>query len=283
LKDGGLMQKTSKSARKTKTLPTTVWGPASRLVDATPNTRSAEAYERIRADVVAGRLSPGEKLLNDAMKREYGIGGSPMREAFMRLAADGLLYNEGQKGFRVVSATAAELVDVGKVRLDLELKALSEAIREGGVDWEVSVVSQFQRLQHALTSFSKDPAGYADQWETTHRAFHFSLLQGCNSPWLMHFCDRIYDQTERYRRLYTRYENIPPPLISGHKEIMEAALARDVAKSSMLLGRHIVGAIRQTLKDMMARGAPSDPAADAAIVRLSDQWTPSKTKSRARA
>lgn len=247
------------------------WGPGIRVGRTeTPNTLAAEAYERIRADVVAGRLTPGTKLLTEAIKERYGIGGSPMREALTRLAADGLLKNEGQKGFRVASASIGELADIGHVRLHLELKALADSIRYGSVDWEVSVVSSFHRLRHAVESYSKDPAHYADEWEATHRAFHFALLSGCGSPWLLHFCDRIYDQTERYRRLYTPYDKIPPPLISSHKEIMDAVLARELEKGLTLARDHIAFATRQTLADMIASGVSSDAAGQSAIDSLQD-------------
>lgn len=247
------------------------WAPAVRFGDAAPlNTLAAEAYERIRADIVAGRLRPGTKLMVALVKERYGIGGSPMREALTRLSADGLLKNEGQKGFRVASATIAELADIGRLRMHLELIATASAIRNGSVEWEVRVLSEFRRLQHALDSYNRDPAGYADAWEKNHRAFHFAVLSGCESPWLLHFCDRIYDQTERYRRLFTRYEDIPPALISSHKEIVDAVLARNAEEALRLTRNHVAFATRLTLGDMLENGAAPDPVAEAAIAALDD-------------
>jgi DNA-binding GntR family transcriptional regulator len=244
------------------------WGPGLRSVRTTPpNTLSTEAYVRLRADIVSGRLAPGVKLTTKGVKERYGIGGSPMREALTHLAADGLLETEGQKGFTVVSASIGELADIGRVRMQLELQALALAVKRGGVDWEVALVSQFHRLQHALES-PRSEERYGDEWEQTHRAFHFALLSGCASPWLMHFCDRIYDQTERYRRLYTRYERIPAKLTRSHKALLDAALARDVEKSLALTRDHIAFATRQTLADMLAAGVKPDPAAEAAIGEL---------------
>jgi DNA-binding GntR family transcriptional regulator len=241
------------------------WGPGLRSMRTTPaNTLSTEAYDQLRADVVSGRLPPGTKLTTKGVKERYGIGGSPMREALTRLAADGLLETEGQKGFTVVSASIGELADIGRVRMQLELQALSQAVKRGSVEWEVSVVSQFHRLQHALEA----PLTDGDEWEQTHRAFHFALLSGCASPWLMHFCDRIYDQTERYRRLYTSYERIPAKLMHSHKALLNAVLARDLEKTLALTRDHIAYATRQTLADMLAAGVTGDPAAETSIAEL---------------
>ncbi|MGH8238763.1 MAG: FCD domain-containing protein [Steroidobacteraceae bacterium] len=271
-----------------KSIDTSSWGPRVRVLQSSPpNTLSAELYERIRADVVGGRLQPGSKLLTAAVKRRYDVGGSPMREALTRLAADGLLKNEGQKGFKVVAVSIGELADIGRLRLELEFGALLESIKRGGVEWEVNVVSQFTRLQHALTDLTRNPVDYADEWETTHRAFHFALLGGCNSPWRQHFCDRIYDQMERYRRLFTKHKNIPSALLSSHKTIMDAALARDAATAGRLLSEHIIFATRQTLADMRKHGVGPAPEAEAAIESLSADdlfvaW-PAKAKSRSTA
>lgn len=248
------------------------WGPRVRAGQlAQMNTLSIKAYELIRADVIGGRLTPDAKLMTSLVKQQYGIGGSPMREALTRLAADGLLKNEGQKGFRVAAVSVGELADLASVRLQLELLAVAAAIRIGNVEWEVRILSEFRRLQHVVEGYHTDSAAYADLWETTHRAFHFAILSGCDSPWLLHFFDRIYDQTERYRRLFTRYENIPPPLISSHKEILDALIAGDRDSALALTRSHIAYAARQTLSDMLAYGAvAADPDAEAAIAALSD-------------
>ena len=43
------------------------------------------------------------------------------------------------------------------------------------------------------------PATYADEWESRNRAFHAALESACSSPWLLHMCEILYDQSERYR------------------------------------------------------------------------------------
>src|SRR5690606_14642834 len=243
------------------------WSPGVRsITPAPPKTLSEEAYELIRADVIAGRLAPGERLANAAIKRRYSIGGSPMREALTRLAADGLIVGVGQRGFRVVSATPGELADIGRVRLHLELHVLAESIRKGGVDWEAEIVSRYHRLTRAMEE--RKTAAYADNWEREHRAFHFAILSACGSPWLLHFCDRIYDQTERYRRLFTKYSDIPPCLVEAHGEILETILRRDVKKSVALMKQHIVTATQQTLNDMLKAGVPVDPSIKKAIDKM---------------
>ena len=59
-------------------------------------TLATSVYDRLRDDVLAGHLRPGEKLRTDLLRDRYQIGNSPIREALNRLSADGLVEREDQ-------------------------------------------------------------------------------------------------------------------------------------------------------------------------------------------
>src|ERR1700740_254444 len=79
-------------------------------------TWATAAYERIRQEIVGGRLLPGEKLRVDALRDRYEIGGSPLREALARLTAEGLVFQQEQKGFRVSAVSAGDLIELTRTR-----------------------------------------------------------------------------------------------------------------------------------------------------------------------
>lgn len=239
------------------------WGPARTTArQELPKTRSGEVFERLRSDIISGRLRPGTKLVSEQVKAVYGVGSSPLREALSHLAAAGLVRAEDQKGVRVVEVSLGELIDVVRLRLRLEIQAIQDSIEHGGVDWEVEVISSFHRLQHLVARAGQgqgegdypEDRKYATEWETSHRAFHFAIMGGCCSPWLLHFCDRLYDQTERYRRIFVKYEKIPADLLSEHKNLMDMALARDADGVCNAMRRHILYAAELTERDMRADG-----------------------------
>ncbi|MEX0730558.1 MAG: FCD domain-containing protein [Aquisalimonadaceae bacterium] len=231
------------------------WGPITWTRAQAPKTQSGAAYEQIRADIISGRLKPGTKLLSERVKAQYGVGSSPLREALSHLTASGLVRAEDQKGFRVVEVSLGELIDVARLRLRLEIQAIEDSVRQGDLDWEVEVVSCFHRLQHAVAGASRDnDRDYATEWEDSHRAFHFAIMGACGSPWLKHFCDRLYDQTERYRRIFVKYQKIPSDLLREHKQMMELALARNIDGVCDLMRSHIIYAAELTERDMRAAG-----------------------------
>ena len=87
------------------------------LAEVIPLTVGDTAYQRIRADIVSGRIAPGHKLRLDRMRAEYGAGISTLRELLSRLAAEGLVLAEGQRGFEVPPVTAQNLRELAELRL----------------------------------------------------------------------------------------------------------------------------------------------------------------------
>ncbi|MCZ6586034.1 MAG: GntR family transcriptional regulator, partial [Gammaproteobacteria bacterium] len=66
-------------------------------------------YERLRHDILNGRLEPGRRLRIKALKERYDVGHSPLREALNRLTASGLIDQVDGKGFQVSITSADEL------------------------------------------------------------------------------------------------------------------------------------------------------------------------------
>lgn len=99
------------------------------------------AYRRIRTDIIFGRLQPGEKLRLDRFSSAYNTSISTLRELLNRLASEGLIVAEGQRGFEVAPVSPDDFREVAAMRLLLEGFAIDESFREGDLDWEGRVVS----------------------------------------------------------------------------------------------------------------------------------------------
>ncbi|HET9042345.1 MAG TPA: GntR family transcriptional regulator, partial [Burkholderiales bacterium] len=87
--------------------------------------------DRLRGDILSGRREPGAKIRLEDLKSEFGVSWSPIREALSRLAAEGLVLAEEQRGYRVAPASKADLTEVLKLRVMLETMALRAAIEKG--------------------------------------------------------------------------------------------------------------------------------------------------------
>lgn len=199
------------------------------------------AFERIRSDIVMGKLKPDERLRINNLSERYEVGPTAIREALSRLVTDGMVMSEDQRGFCVAPVSRDDIIDLTQTRIDVEGLALTRAIEQGDVEWESNMLSAFHRLSKCPFPGGDDVERKAF-WSATHLEFHRTLISGCRSSWLMRLCSMLYDRSERYRNLAEkRPASTNRDVTVEHKEMMEAALARDAVRATKLLADHFWG------------------------------------------
>jgi len=197
---------------------------------------TSRAVELLRADIIGASLRPNERLRIQALSERYGVGATAIREALSRLVSDWLVVFEDQRGFCVAPMSRAELLEMNRTRIDVESLAIRYAVEEGDIQWESGLISAFHRLSR--TPPPSDPT-QQPSWAEAHRQFHVALIAGCGSPSLIRLCALLYDQSERYRNFAnSQRESAGRHVGVEHKELLDAALARDVKHLTLLLGSH---------------------------------------------
>lgn len=198
-----------------------------------------DAYERLRADLLACRLRPGTRLKIGALCDTLQVSLSAVREALARLTSEGLVVAEPQRGFRVTPISAEELRDLTAIRTQIEGMCLDRAISVGDVAWEAQMTAAFHRLSRTPEREPGDPQRMNEAWSAAHADYHEALVAGCDSAWLLRLRRILYSQSERYRRLSVPLAEIERDLNREHKAIMDAVLARDAATAKRLIAAHI--------------------------------------------
>ncbi|HWU65207.1 MAG TPA: FCD domain-containing protein [Ensifer sp.] len=204
-----------------------------------------QAYERLRGEILAGARAPRSPLRFEQMKLESGFGMSALREALIRLEAEGMVISERHRGFRVAPLKLSELRDINRVRILTETNALELAVAHGDAAWEGEILSALHRLLRQPGHGIRSPASTdADTWEAHHLAFHRALLAACPSEWLLRFAEMLYPQYQRYRRYIWRLANASETshatanVDMEHREIADRVLQRDAEGAARLLKQH---------------------------------------------
>ena len=148
-------------------------------------TVNAQVFRQLRTDIVTCRLMPNERLRVESLRERYGVGGSPIREALMRLEVEGLVILEQNKGFRVSPASREHLLDLMKTRVEIEGLALRWSIENGGVDWEANLLAAYHRLSHQKKTLRGTGNEINLVWFREHRNFHSALTAACGSQHLI--------------------------------------------------------------------------------------------------
>lgn len=216
------------------------------------STLSRTLYEQLRLEVLSGRLLPGARLRLDELRKQFGVSLSPLREALSRLAAEGFVVAESQRGFAVAPVSRAMFADVIGLRVELEGKALREAVAAGDENWEVGVLAALHRLKKVEGPGRTEER--LDEWERRHREFHAALVGACPSPLLLQFCATLRDLNDRYRRLFLASHTLDRDVADEHQAIADAALARDGDGAARLLGEHVQRTARNVFRVLDERG-----------------------------
>ncbi|MDI2131358.1 GntR family transcriptional regulator [Yinghuangia seranimata] len=213
-------------------------------------TRSEAVQDRIRADIMGGRLRPGQRLKFPELSERYGVSTGAVREALLKLVAKNLVVSEAHHGFHVTDVTARGLADLTDARTEIESLALARAIHEGDLAWQAQVLA-------AHHTFEQTPLGDDDQpgedWLIAHTDFHTALLAGCANPRLRTMAASLREEAELYRR-WSRpasAQTSRPTDPAGHKEhrdLLDAVMARDSERADTVL-RRLIGSTSSMVLD----------------------------------
>jgi len=206
----------------------------------TAKTRTEEVYGRLRADILAGRRQPGERLPFAELTEWYGASMGVTREVLSRLVEQGLVVSEPQVGFRVVPLSVADLLDLTEARGHIEVLAVRLAIEHGNLAWESRLVAAHHALDRTPMMSGDDPALLNPVWTSAHAEFHVALCAGCPNARIKATAANLRDAAELYRHWSVPSRPDDPRDIQGeHRAMLEAAIARDGDRTAALLLAHL--------------------------------------------
>ena len=203
------------------------------------------AYDRIRSDIVFGRLAPRARLRLDRLARDYGASVSTLREILSRLSSEGLVLAEGQRGFQVTPVSPAGFQDVAAMRLLLENYALPLSFAAGDLEWESRVVAAHHKLAFMERRIVAGDREETEAWKRYDREFHQSLIEACSSQTLLDLYGGVFDQYLRYQIVAVVFRG--EIAAEEHRVLLDCALTRDSDRACAVLTRHVNGCVAHTL------------------------------------
>lgn len=216
-------------------------------------TLAGQAHRALKRDIISGAIPAGQPLRLEYLKERYGVSFSPLREALNRLHSERLVVSTPSRGFRVAPFSQEEMWDAIETRIVIDCETLRRSLARGDEAWESRLVASFQALTGADPHAAQlDDAGI----EARHHDFHRCLIAACGSRWLLDLSDRLYAQTERYRQPSLRdrnYWNLERDVAAEHRQLLDAAVARDAGRATGLLARHYRETGRMVGKVLAAR------------------------------
>lgn len=216
-------------------------------------------YARLRADILGGRLVPAQRLKFPDVSQRYNTSVGAAREALTQLTAEGLVTQQRNQGFAVVSLSHADLADLCQARVEVESRVLQLSVLHGDMQWESQAVAAHHVLERAPFVLADDADHPSDAWSRAHATFHHALLVGCPNRRLLATARQLREEAELYLQWSFSFGHEPDRDIPGeHRALLEAATARKAERAAELLRDHIAHTAQ-----LVIRGAPDEPNAGA--------------------
>lgn len=191
------------------------------------------AYDHTKTRILDGRFAQGELIAEGEVSEAVGVSRTPVREAFLRLEAEGVLRLYPKRGALVVPISAADVEDVMETRLLVERFAIARAI-----DLDLDLAD---RLTAAITDQERHAeAGDAVAFVDADREFHRVFVAATGNAILLRTHDSLRDQQnrmglaalgagpERTRRI-----------LDQHRAIVAAVGRRNADEADVLIDRHL--------------------------------------------
>jgi len=215
------------------------------------STVGSSTYERVKRDVIFGTLVPGSKLKLDGLRERYKASVSTLREILNRLASEGFVVAEEQRGFFVKPVSRDDLVEISNLRILLECSALETSIASGDTEWEGNLVAAHHKLNLIEQKMQAGDHSQVELWKRYDWEFHQALISKCNSQNLLSLHGTIFEKYLRYQMLVLTYRGSVAS--DEHRMMLDAALARDVGAAVSVLENHIRKGLEHTLSALNDR------------------------------
>jgi DNA-binding GntR family transcriptional regulator len=189
-----------------------------------------DVAERLRQQIFARELEPGEWIDEMKLATEYGISRTPLREALKVLAAEGLVTMKLRRGAYVTEMSGDDVAQVYHLLAVLESDAAGRVAAHASEADRVMLARLHARLEKQVRQ--------RDAFFATNEAFHMALLQIAGNRWAVQMVTdlRKVMKLNRHHSLLKRGRLADS--LAEHRALMQAIEACDAAATSRLMKAH---------------------------------------------
>ena len=209
--------------------------------------------ETLLERIGSGELSPGERIMEETLAKEFGISAIPVREAIRELVVMGMLEYERNRGAWVRKVSLAETIDALKVRAALESLAAQTAV--AGLQGQCAKLKQVVR-EIVAAACKRDFVAFQQQ----NQRFHRMVVEASGNGVLLRLWDSLaFEVRTRFVLEYLTSVD-PVALAEEHEAVADAIEQGQTRKAASLLkshSSHLVRYLNQQARAEQKRRVPA--------------------------
>lgn len=185
-------------------------------------------YDYIKNQIVTQAIYPGTRIVEEDLVRETGVSRTPVRSALMRLAYDGLIQQQPNRGAVVAKPSATDLRQVYEARAVLEVGAFRAAVHRRSDESVLQMEQSLQKQQDLTNLFNMT------EYVRLNREFHWIITMEAQNAYYEKYLNELQNKVATYL-LFWDSSTTNSLSLDLHLRIFEAFRDRDEQKGVLAL------------------------------------------------
>jgi DNA-binding GntR family transcriptional regulator len=204
-------------------------------------TKQQAIYDRLKEQILKGKLKPGQRLIIDDIARELGLSIIPVREALRTLQSERLVENRPHVGATVTALTPQNVEEIFTVLEGMESVAVRRIAGHLTPAQDAALLKLIAQMDIA------EKANATEKWSALNMEFHLALSEATGMPWLKEITERALSNWDRIRRHFFREGGGAHRFAEAQREhhaILKALRKGDADEAERIIRQHNQRAVR---------------------------------------
>ncbi len=192
--------------------------------------------ESLRTSLVSGQLTPGEVYSAPMLAAQFGVSATPVREAMLDLAREGLVEVVRNKGFRVTEVAEHELDSMAELRALVEIPVMA-SIAAACTGPVADAVEDLRPVAQDIIDAAKDKD--LQRYVLKDTEFHLRFLALHGNATIVEIIRELRGRARLYGLSELARAGVLSESAREHLRIVDAALDQDAEEMTLLMTSHI--------------------------------------------
>ncbi|MFA5577678.1 MAG: GntR family transcriptional regulator [Tissierellaceae bacterium] len=190
-------------------------------------------YDVIRKNIINLNMIPGQQISENEVADLLGVSRTPVREAFIKLAKEGLLHIMPQRGTYISYIDLGIVEDTRFIRESLEKSVIKLATQS----FPKQLIYILQENINAQKRLMEQKLYF--EFLMKDEEFHKTIFIGCNKERTWTFIEQINSEYNRVRMLTFLSDINWGDIIKQHQEILDSIISKDEVRGLEIVGNHV--------------------------------------------
>lgn len=217
------------------------------IIDSTTLSLEDKVYTTLKEEILAGKLEKGSVLREIALSKRLDASRTPVRGALHRLAEEGLVDLQANRGATVLGISESDIEDIYAIRIKLEGLAARLAAERMTDEMRNDLINTVDLSEFYLSKNNDEKRGELDS------EFHSIIFNASGSRHLCKILCDLHHNIKAYRRFSLSKSDRAAKALEEHREILDAILSKNGDEAERLTAIHVQRALENFKEQMKHR------------------------------